>query len=81
MYMQKKLRSMIDGMFVPPCDYDSIKVETGETPDEPILVITLYRNKQIIFFHNYAFESTFLSEAEELPGRAVSVPAAFRSSR
>jgi hypothetical protein len=62
MYGNENLRRLIDRMFVPPSDYDSIKVETRESPEEPVLVITLYRNNQVIFFHNYAFESTFLGD-------------------
>jgi hypothetical protein len=66
MYNNKDLRKMVDRMFVPPVDYDSIKVETRETPEEPILIITLYKDSKVIFFHNYAFESTFLEEGNNL---------------
>ncbi len=68
MFVDKTFRQVIDSMFIPPQDYDSIKVETRETPEEPILIITLYRNQQIIFFHNYEYESAFLDA-----GRCVEV--------
>jgi hypothetical protein len=64
MYYNNDFRRNIDRMFVPPVDYDSIKVETRETADEPILIITLYKDKEVVFFHNYALESTCLGESE-----------------
>jgi hypothetical protein len=66
MYFNEKFRHMIDRMFVPPCDYDTIRVETRETPDEPILIITLFRNEQVVFFQNYATESSALEEMDGL---------------
>ncbi|MFB3845446.1 MAG: hypothetical protein ACE14O_06850 [Candidatus Cloacimonadaceae bacterium] len=65
MFVSKEFRILIDQMFVPPIDYDAIKVETRETPEEPILIITLYKNNEVIFFHNYAFESSFLKEERQ----------------
>jgi hypothetical protein len=64
MHTESELRSSIEKMFIAPVDYDSIKVETRETADEPILVVTLYKNNRVIFFQNYAFESTFLREVD-----------------
>lgn len=66
MFISKRQRAMIDAMFVPPTDYDSIQVQTRETPDEPVLIITLYKNKQVVFFHNFELESARLSELEML---------------
>jgi len=68
MLYNAKFREMIDGMFVPPQDYDSIQVQTRETPEEPVLIVTLFRNKQVIFFHNYELESVLLAEVEQ-PGK------------
>jgi len=70
MFYGSELKAMLDRLFVPPQDYDSIKVETRETPDEPILIITLYRNHQVIFFQNYEYESAFLDNGrcEEIAG-------------
>lgn len=65
MFVDEGLRSMVDRMFVPPTDYDAIKVETRETPDEPILVITLFKEKQIIFYHNFELESGRLDEGRD----------------
>jgi hypothetical protein len=62
MHMSFEFKRNIEKMFIPPVDYDSIKVETRETEDEPILVVTLYKDSKVIFFHNYASESTNLQE-------------------
>jgi len=64
MFISKEFRRQIDRMFVPPTDYDSIQVQTRETPDEPVLIITLYRNKEIVFFQNYELESENLKEVD-----------------
>jgi hypothetical protein len=64
MYCNKDFQRIIDRMFIPPVDYDSIKVETRETADEPILIVTLFKDCRVVFFHNYAYESTFLGELE-----------------
>jgi hypothetical protein len=62
MYRSLEFQKVIERMFIPPVDYDSIKVETRETPEEPVLIVTLYKDSLVVFFHNYAYESTFLDE-------------------
>jgi hypothetical protein len=62
MYCNQEFQRIIDRMFIPPMDYDAIKVETRETPEEPVLIVTMYKNERVVFFHNYAFESANLEE-------------------
>ena len=62
MFISKRQREIINAMFVPPQDYDTIQIQTPETSDEPVLIITLYKNKQVVFFHNYELESDRLEE-------------------
>jgi len=64
MFISRRQREIINAMFVPPQDYDAIQIQTPENADEPVLIITLYKNKQVVFFHNYELESARLEETE-----------------